>query len=397
MAKRSLRTILVIFTILTTLSVSAQDLSVRSFSRTIDQTANLAENLHKDNNGEYGGLVKVRLAAADAEFEGWVLKTQKNNASEYWVFMAKGSNKLTVVVPGFLPLDVEFRSYGINSLLSKTTYLLTVVMPQFNAANARGVVNDNTDASTLTPSQMNELGMDYYQGRNGKVKNYPEAAKWFQMAADKEFVGAYTNLGRMHVYGLGVDKSYDEALKWFRKAADKGNPDGLNAVGYMYKNGYGVKQDHSEALKWYRMAAEQGNVKAITNIGLMYERGESVKQDEAEAVKWYLKAAEKGHARAQCNLGNCFANGRGVAKDYEKAVEWYQKAADQGLADAQTNLGYAYDHGNGVRQDYQKALEWYKKAAEQGSAMAQNNIGWSYAEGHGVPQDYQKLREKIEL
>ena len=62
----------------------------------IDQTANLSENLHKDNNGEYGGLVKVRLAAADAEFEGWVLKTQKHNASEYWVFMAKGSNKLTV-------------------------------------------------------------------------------------------------------------------------------------------------------------------------------------------------------------------------------------------------------------------------------------------------------------
>ena len=204
--KNQTRAILFIITLLTVLPISAQDLSVRSFSRTIDQTANLSENLHKDQNGEYGGLVKVRLAAADAEFEGWVLKTQKHNASEYWVFMAKGSNKLTVVVPGFLPLDVEFRSYGINSLLSKTTYLLTVVMPQFNAANARGVVNDNTDASTLTPSQMNELGMDYYEGRNGKVKNYPEAAKWFQMAADKEFVEAYVNLGSMYDFGLGVTK-----------------------------------------------------------------------------------------------------------------------------------------------------------------------------------------------
>ena len=212
---------------------------MRSFSKTIDQTANLAENLHKDNNGEYGGLVKVRLAAADADFEGWVLKTQKHNASEYWVFMAKGSNKLTVVVPGFLPLDVEFRSYGINSLLSKTTYLLTVVIPQFNAANQQGVVSDKTDASTLTPSQMNELGLDYYKGRNGKVKNYPEAVRWFKMAADKEFVGAYANLGRMYVYGLGVDRNYDEALKWFSKAADKGDASAQFNMGLCYDNGRG--------------------------------------------------------------------------------------------------------------------------------------------------------------
>ena len=91
-----LKSWLIILPLLLPLAAMAQKMKVESMVSTIDQTANLSENLHKDNNGEYGGLVKVRLAAADAEFEGWVLKTQKHNASEYWVFMAKGSNKLTV-------------------------------------------------------------------------------------------------------------------------------------------------------------------------------------------------------------------------------------------------------------------------------------------------------------
>ncbi|MBQ6228747.1 MAG: hypothetical protein IJK08_09335, partial [Prevotella sp.] len=80
----------------------AQRLSVESMSLTTDQTANLAENMFTDNNGDYAGLVKVMLAAPSADFEGWVLKKQVHTASEHWVFMAKGSTRLKVTVPGFL-------------------------------------------------------------------------------------------------------------------------------------------------------------------------------------------------------------------------------------------------------------------------------------------------------
>ena len=67
--KNQAMTILFIITLLTVLPVSAQELKVKSFSQTIDQTANLSENLHKDLNGDYGGMIKVYIAASKAAFE----------------------------------------------------------------------------------------------------------------------------------------------------------------------------------------------------------------------------------------------------------------------------------------------------------------------------------------
>ena len=128
---RHLRILLVIFltTCLSSMTM-AQKLTVEGMTLTTDQTANLSENLIQDNNGDYAGLVKVRLAAPSASFEGMVLRSQKHNASEYWVFMAKNSSKLTVIAPGCLPLLVNFRDYGINAIESRYTYSLSISMPQ---------------------------------------------------------------------------------------------------------------------------------------------------------------------------------------------------------------------------------------------------------------------------
>ena len=111
-------------------TVLSQELMVKGMSLTTDQTANLSENMLRDNNGDYAGLVKVMLAAPSADFEGWVLKKLAHTASEHWVFMAKGSTRLKVTVPGFLPLEIDFRHYGINGIESRRTYKLTIAIPQ---------------------------------------------------------------------------------------------------------------------------------------------------------------------------------------------------------------------------------------------------------------------------
>ena len=109
----------------------AQEMAVKSMVLDpSDATANLSENLIQDNNGDYAGLVKVNLAASGATFEGLVLRQQAHNASEYWVFMAKDSYKLKVVVPGVLPLNINFREYGIEGIESRRTYVLTITVPQ---------------------------------------------------------------------------------------------------------------------------------------------------------------------------------------------------------------------------------------------------------------------------
>ena len=160
--------------IISTVAIQAQDMTVRSFSQTIDQTANLSENLHKDNNGEYGGLVKVNIAAPNADFEGWVLEQKKYKASEYWVFMAKGSRRIKVYVEGYLPMEVEFSDYGIDGIKSCHTYLLTIVLPQVVPQNKPAV---SVDVSTMTAEQINkqESAIADVLGRINIVsERYPE-------------------------------------------------------------------------------------------------------------------------------------------------------------------------------------------------------------------------------
>ena len=142
-----------ILTLLLALPASAQEMTVKSMVHDpFDQTANLSENMYKDNNQEYGGLVKVRLAVSGATFEGWVLKQEPHGAGEYWVFMAKGSGGLTVKAPGYLPLEVDFSNYDDCIVKSLHTYILTITLPQ---AAVAGPVDDGMRFLAMTVSPKN--------------------------------------------------------------------------------------------------------------------------------------------------------------------------------------------------------------------------------------------------
>ncbi len=156
--------------------------------------------------------------------------------------------------------------------------------------------------TTMTAEEMYKLGLNYYEGKNGKTQNYTEA------------------------------------VKWFRQAAEQGNAKAQTFMGVCCYNGSGVTQDYNEALKWYRKAAEQGYAIAQSNLGACYYNGKIVTRDYTEALKWYRKAAEQGHATAQYNVGNCYEKGYGVTKDNFQAAKWYRKAADQNNENAKNKL-----------------------------------------------------------
>ncbi|MBQ0089133.1 MAG: PEGA domain-containing protein [Prevotellaceae bacterium] len=104
---------------------SAQKLDVESFSEmTNDLSASTTPRV--DNNGTPCALVKVQLASAIAQFEGLVMGAPVYKTSEYWVYMAAGSKKLTIKLEGYLPLSVYFDNYGITSLESKMTYSMVI-------------------------------------------------------------------------------------------------------------------------------------------------------------------------------------------------------------------------------------------------------------------------------
>lgn len=141
--KRFIRQIVYIFllTILPFVS-NAQELSVKSF---VERTNDLTASTHprEDNNGTPCALIKVQLAASGATFNGLVMDNVKYSNSEYLVYMATGSKRLTVKLHGFLPCQVTFADYGINCLESKTTYALVIQMDKG--------VNSTNDLKSLTP------------------------------------------------------------------------------------------------------------------------------------------------------------------------------------------------------------------------------------------------------
>ena len=58
----------------------------------------------------------------------------------------------------------------------------------------------------------------------------------------------------------------------------------MTNLGWLHMKGLGVKQDAEEALSLYRQAAGQGFAVAQYNLGLAYRRGRGVAQDLTEAA-----------------------------------------------------------------------------------------------------------------
>lgn len=135
-----------------------------------------------------------------------------------------------------------------------------------------------------------------------RAKNYEKAAQLLRPVAQSGNPVAQTQLGYMHLQGLGSRTDYAEAFKLFRLSSAQGYAAGQYYLGVMYKDGLWVVKDYSEALKLFRLGAAQGHVLSQSGVGLMYELGQGVNQDLDEAARWYLLAAGKGDVLAKGKL-----------------------------------------------------------------------------------------------
>jgi len=124
------------------------------------------------------------------------------------------------------------------------------------------------------------LGVCYYHGK-GVTKNDVKAAEWWQKAADQGHTDAKHNLGVLKnnnsqsapapqgnpqaandLYNNGVAaykrKDYAEAVKCWQKAADQGNAKAQWDLGAYYMNGEGVTEDAVKVATLIRKAQNQG-------------------------------------------------------------------------------------------------------------------------------------------
>ena len=123
--------------LLQAIAVHAQKLTVeRMMASSVDLSASQFER--KDLAGLACGLVKVQLAAAGAQFEGNIFGQTEYKTGEYWVYMTQGAYMLRIKHPGYVPLDVNFRDFGISGVQSKVTYYLTILKPKNRDNNGDG-------------------------------------------------------------------------------------------------------------------------------------------------------------------------------------------------------------------------------------------------------------------
>ena len=276
------------------------------------------------------------------------------------------------------------------------------------------------------PETIYQLGKDYYNGENGKIKDYNQAFTYFRQAAEMGHVDAMEYLGYCYQLGRGVEENHTEALRCFliagalqmdeynlseiefnrlqfklfalsrnddyaksykivlnqfREKAMSGTADAQYLLGYCYYNGRDSLSNKEEGLKWYLKAAEQGHLLAQYRLGECYDHGNGVKKDYDEAIKWFLKAAEQGNKSAQYALAQKYQD----KHDFDDAIAWYIILAENGKEPiAEYKLGKCYEE----KEDYITAVKWYRKAAANDNADAMRELGECYEYGRGVELSY---------
>lgn len=137
--------------------VYCQSLKVSEFRMTNDVTA--SRFIKNDINGIPCGMLKIGLPRLDATFEGNVISKEYKNG-EWWVYMTKGSKRITIKTPDYPPLRYEFsESKSVTGIESKVVYIMTIEMPDPYAIK---------NSSALWRSAILPGWGQFYKDRNGR-------------------------------------------------------------------------------------------------------------------------------------------------------------------------------------------------------------------------------------
>ncbi|KAJ8035238.1 Protein sel-1-like 3 [Holothuria leucospilota] len=228
------------------------------------------------------------------------------------------------------------------------------------------------------------------------VKNYEEAAKYFEKADKMGHRDAAHNLGFMHSTGKYPGKGRDRAtaFRYYKRAADAGHMDAGAVTSGIYKTGHESMDPDSElAARWaYKIAVQHGEFGKLLRKGL--EAFLSTSWDVS--MLYYLMAAEAGLEIAQFNLAYlCEENYEGVADRYfKRGCQWkyYEMASLSPNPNSATllKMGEYYWYGHGGMNDTELAIGYYVAAAQNRVPEAIFNLAYISEMGIEIPVQYLK-------
>lgn len=169
---------------------------------------------------------------------------------------------------------------------------------------------------------------DYYLYDYDGIDQAEKAFPPYRKAQEQGVVSE--GLGLCYEYGIGVETNNAEAFKYFELAANNNYVVAKYHTGRCYLDGLGVKANEEEAFRWFMDAAQQGNTAAQYNVGKLLLKGKGTAMDKSQGLEWLTKAAEENHAAAQYEMGNCYLMADGVIENEDTAMYWFDRAADNG-------------------------------------------------------------------
>ncbi len=141
------------------------------------------------------------------------------------------------------------------------------------------IADENADEAPDSPragvvaSAFVALGSYFLEGiKNSNVGVNPEkAAELYSYAAS--YFGdptAQFSLAQLYLNGSGVDRDERQAARWFNLAAEKGHVGAQALLGRMLLNGQGVPRERARGLMWLMLAKEAADPKRDAWIWAMH-------------------------------------------------------------------------------------------------------------------------------
>lgn len=268
-------------------------------------------------------------------------------------------------------------SIGIGEVISSPTGVENVqnqnqpVAPITNPSIGIGEGSQNqTNLANLhpIPVHVDAAGQRALGLMNLEGKNYQEALRCFQQAADQGDIVAKRHLGEMYLKGRGVTQNHQKAFEYSQEAADLGDAVALRHLGDMYLRGRGVTENAQTAFGYYQRAAAHGDLTALAYMGQMYNHGLGVDKNTQQYLDCVVQAAFQGNVSALIQLALVTGQDELKSSFFKQA---FTKCKQNETSDfSQIMIGTMYWYGGGVKQDYLEGSKYLLSAAKQGNSQA---------------------------
>ena len=272
-------------------------------------------------------------------------------------------------------VDLTYQDQTLDMSLRGSLRMTYPANAEFRIIPEKGALNPSK-TKVSTGEKVFLLG-DYKIEVN--KKNYSKSISSISIGVDDD-----VNNYRIEVTSKGDDfyqgsngrqKDYKKAYKEYKKLANSGDDIALFRLSCLLLDNSSIMYNEQEAMVNLKKSAAQDNPDAIMLLA-------KLSNDSQETFMYYSKAADLGNSLAQCIVANMYLKGIGTLMNYEEALKRFLIAAEDHQTNALRNIGDIYYHGWGVPRNVELARNYYSQAVFEGDMLAlENDANLNYENG----------------